>query len=455
MGLAMPLLEFPDDMYHLREDEPAMYGHDPMIKRYAEHLKAFMGHDEWVARRERVARFFYQSLVGEIVDTSGKGKFFNDRDQFAWYLFLAESFNDHPQNYEVIFGSRVVPIFARLGQDLDRLLSVDGYETRLRRLMSTEKSQPNGGFFEFLVANAYACEGYKVAFHPEQKGGARSHDIDVRKGDVRFAVECKRMEGGEYHEIERQRMRDLWQPACMVSTATGNSSYLDVHFKIALPSVPDDYLRDIALKFIHSSEDNLIFDDGIAWGIIRELDITPLQKAMENSYWLHPGPQFTEKLLGSYRRYDNHLAAQKVKFASNPHFIDEIDQAVVARWSSLSGEAIERKARDVFSKVVDAHKQLPSDVPGVVHVGFETLGGDEIEHRRYEKIRSSIGSFDMKGKPLKAVLCHAFSPEASPAETWAIDETCIYHSAGWDELPLSKLTLVVPNGIILKDGVHW
>ncbi|MEE9454646.1 MAG: hypothetical protein V3V13_09735 [Paracoccaceae bacterium] len=451
----MPLLEFPDDMYVLRPGEPAMYGFDPMVKRYAEHLKAFMGEDEWLVRRDKIAHFFYQSLVGETVDSSGKGQFFNNKDQFGWYLFLAEAFNDHPQNYEVIYGSRVIPIFATLGRNLDQLLSVEGYETRLRRLMSSDRSQPNGGFFEFLVATAYVCDGYKVAFHPEKRGIARSHDIDVQKGDVCFAVECKRMEGGEYHEIERQRMRDLWQPACMLQVSTGNSSYFDIHFKIALPDVSNNYLYEKARQFVDSGKDNLLFDDNTARGIIRELDIKPLQEALKETYWLHPGPQFTEKLLGSYRRYDSHLAVQKIRYASNPHFIDEIDQAVVARWTSLSEVAIERKARDVFSKVVDACKQLPSDVPGIVHVGFETLGGDEIEKRRYQKIKSKIRNFDAKGKPLTAIICHAFSPEASPTETWAFDETCIYQCFGYNTLPLSKITLVVPDDGPLNDGVHW
>jgi hypothetical protein len=37
------------------------------------------------------------------------------------------------------------------------------------------------------------------------------------------------------------------------------------------------------------------------------------------------------------------LSVQRVKFASHPHFIDDVDLAVVARWHSLSKEAIDKR----------------------------------------------------------------------------------------------------------------
>lgn len=451
----MSLLEFPDDMFTRRPNEPAIYGHEPMVKRYAEHVKSFTSPEDWARRRLAVAKSFYLSLIGETKDPSGKGRFFDQRDQLAWYLFLAEAFNDHPQNYEVVFGCRVIPLFAALGSNLDNLLRVDGYQERLRRLVSSDKAQPNGGFFEFLVAAAYVRDGYDVAFVPDRPGLARTHDINVRKTGAAYAVECKRMEGGEYYEMERQRMRELWNPAAHLLARLPSSSYLDVHFKTPLPQVSEDYLVSVAARFMDSRRDNLIFEDEFAWGILRELDIGPLQKSLEASYWLHPGPQYIEKLLGSYRRYDNLLLAQKLKFASNPHFVDAIDQAIAARWTSLSEEAIDRKARDVLSKVVDANKQLPTDIPGIIHVGFETLSGDEVERRRYEKIKASVSNFDPAGKPLEVVFCHYFAPEASPTETWAIDETVHYHARRPGPLPLSKSSLIIPDDVPTRPGVHW
>ena len=124
------LLEFPPDMFVLRPGEAPMYGDFPDLKKCMDWFKGLMSEDEWIERRSAVAKRFYQSIVGEFVDPSGLGRFFNDQDQFGWYLFLGEAFTDHPWNYELVYGCRVIPVFAAIGRNLDTLLKVPGFGAR-------------------------------------------------------------------------------------------------------------------------------------------------------------------------------------------------------------------------------------------------------------------------------------------------------------------------------------
>jgi hypothetical protein len=146
----MPLLaEFPSDMYCLRPGEEPIYGSSPDLKKCVEWLVSLLPPGEWTGRRDAVARRFYRSLVGELKDLSGKGRLFNDRDMFGWYLFLGEAFTDHPWNYEVSFGCRVIPILAAIGRNLELLLnSVEGFIDRAKSITTTERAQPNAGLFE-------------------------------------------------------------------------------------------------------------------------------------------------------------------------------------------------------------------------------------------------------------------------------------------------------------------
>lgn len=450
-----PLLEFPDDLYELGPDEPALFGHNPDVKRYVEHLKSAMGDAEWRTRRDATAKRFYRSLVGEQPDPSGMGRFFDGRDLFAWYLFQGEAFNDHPQNYEVVSGCRVIPVFAALGRNLEKLQQVGGYSDRLQRLIFKERAQPNGGLFEFLVAAAYVQAGYDVRFHPEKPGRGRSHDIDVVRGPESYAIECKRMEAGQYHENERAHMRSLWQPTSRALVRTGKSFCFDLTFKIEIHAIPQDYFAKLASRFIDADLENEVIYDDVSSGSIRRLDLGPLKAALADSYWMHPGPKYNALLLGSYRRYENLLLAHKVRFGPNPHFIDEIDQAIALRWRSTSDAAIDKQARDVIGKLVEANKQLPTDRVGIVHIGFEALGGDAVERRRFEKIRASISGFDSLDKPLGFVFCHYLSPEASIDEAWAIDETTHYHKKLSGPLPLEHLSLMTPLNVPFEAGVHW
>lgn len=442
-------------MYELRPDEIPLFGHSPDLKRYVEHLKSAMGQEEWRVRRDATAKRFYRSLIGEHPDPKGMGRYFDGKDLFAWYLFLGEAFNDHPQNYEVVYGCRVIPILAALGRNLDNLQRVDGYQERLHRLIFKERAQPNGGLFEFLVAATYVREGYDVAFHPEKPGRGRTHDLDVRRGSDHFAIECKRMEGGQYHEKERAIMRDLWRPASHALVRTGGSYCFDLTFQTEIDAIPPGYLQGLALEFIKEDADNRIIYDDLSYGTLRKLNLGPLQAALATSSWMHPGPKYNNLLLGSYRRYESLLLAHKVKFSPNPHFIDAIDQAVALRWTSASEAAIAKKARDVIGKLVEANEQLPPDRPGIVHIGFEALGGDAFEQHRFEKIKASVSAFDTRGKPLDYVFCHYFSPEASVDEAWAIDETTHYHKKRPGPLPLRQLSLVPPEDVPFDAGVHW
>jgi hypothetical protein len=448
-------LKFPPNMFRLNDGEKPTYGEAPHVKRATDFFKSLMSEDEWSARRSAIAMRFYQSLIGEDVDHSGKGKYFDDKDLFGWQLFQAEAFTDHPWNYEVVYGCRVVPIFAAIGAALDDLLKTDGFLLRATDLVSKRRAQPNGPLFEMLVAAAYAREGAKVAFRPETPGEAKSYDLDVELDRKRWAIECKRMEGGEYHEQERERMRELWKEPCFVLMQDAQNAILEVNFKVELRDVPEDYLLQKVQKYVGRSLAYHSWTDRVASGSIERLNLLPIQEELKtNGYLLHPSPKFSQLLTGRYHRADNMLSMMVVQPASNPHFVTDLSRAAVCRWSSLSEDAIEKKARDILKRLSEANEQLPTDVSGAVHIGFEALGEDNIEQRRFEKIVQTARQFDRGGSKLEVIYCHYFAPDPAPDEVWAIDETIQWIGVSRVGRPLEHGVLL-PSTAPGRAGVHW
>jgi hypothetical protein len=245
-------------------------------------------------------------------------------------------------------------------------------------------------------------------------------------------------------------------PCIELAQTEQRSTYLDIRFKIELKDVPDFYLLHRTREFVKSGMPSLLWDDDISSGVIGDLDLNPILESLKTGYLLHPGPVFQKLLTGSYRRYDSMIEAVRMKRATNPHFVDAVDLAVIARWSSLSETAIDKKARDIHAKLVEANKQLPTDIPGVIHIGFEALSGDTVEQRRYEKILDRARNFDRAGSRLEFIYCNYFAPETSPEETWAIDETVQWTGVRETDRPLPSGMLVLPEKEgPRRSGVHW
>jgi len=430
----------------------------PELRRLLDWLRSFMSADEWKVRRNAACDRLYEATMGRALDQGGR--FFDGEDKIGWYLLLADAFLDHVHNYEPMYGSRVVPILMALGRDLDLLKTVVGVEERVRRMLGSERAQPNGGLFELLVAAAYRRAGADVAFVPEQPG-ARTHDLDVTLGGRTWAVECKRLETGEYGERERQLVRELWAP-CVEgliregSAGEGKSAICTVNFKVRVEDVPKDYLVKVVRGWVASGQPNLLWEDDVAWGSVGEPDLGPLQAALVDDDVLTAGTRMQELLCGRHARNQNFNQVLRAEAGDNPRYTTECDLAIVLRWETTAEASIDAKARDVFRKMVEAARQLPDDRPGIVHVGFEAVEGDGVERRRHAKIIANATDFDPQGKPLEWLYCHYFVPESPPLHMFEFDET-----VQWCGIrptvprPVENLFLVVGDNEGFRDGPHW
>lgn len=427
----------------------------PELRAATDWLKSFMQPGEWDRRRKAIYIRFYASAFN-LGPFDEAGRFFDGADMSGWYLFLAESFLDHCWNYEPLYGSRVIPALAAIGRNLPLLKCMQGVEERVRRLVHTDQRQPNGAIFELLVAGAYGRAGGEVRFRPETPGRGRSWDLDVRLNGRDYAVECKRMEVGQYGERERNRMRRLWLPACDALVKARRSSFCDVDFTVPLFDVKDAYLLEKVREWRSSGQTSLRWSDAFSSGVIGDLDLSPLQAVLEDNEIMVASTRLHELLTGRYIRHAGHIQITRHKMGMSPRFMRECDLAVLVRWKSSSDVAIAAKARDVLRKISEAADQLPPNKPSVVHIGFEAVEGDDVERARYEKILQSTAKFDAGGKPLSHVYCHYFVPESPPDQAWAFDETVQWQQiSGKDPRPLGEPFLILPKGGVTREGPHW
>jgi hypothetical protein len=437
--------------------KPPEWPDDPELRRAVDWLLTFLKPEEWKRRRFAALQHFLNTATGSVRDPTGKGRFFSDRDQFAWYLFLGQAFLDHPTIYDFMYGARVVPILKAIGRNLDLLRAVVGVEARVRRMIGPEKSQPNACLFELLVAAAYRRAGASVTLLEERPGVARTHDMDVLLNGTTWAVECKRMEGGEYTEEERTAVRQLWLPVARAFHGRGLDVVGTADFLVELSSVPPDYFEQKARQWLSAGA--LLphkWSDAISVGELRRLNLKPLQDVLLTDDVAMNSSRMHELLLGQYRRNARVVSTLRVKWSDNPLYVDSCDAGCLFAWESRSDIAIDKRARDVLKRVADGCRQLPDGRPGIVHVAFEAVEGLDVEAVRHEKVMKSLRDFDPEGKELEYVYVSWFAPESPPDTTMAFDETCHWQGVkAKHPRPLDEGMLVLASDVPTRPGVHW
>ena len=307
-----------------------------------------------------------------------------------------------------------------------------------------------------LVAAAYVRDGATVSFKPERPGLGRTHDIDVVIADQDYAVECKRMETGAYGERERTRVRELWGPATELLATAERSFFGSVDFHVPVFDVPERYLVERVQAWMSSGMPSLLWDDEVARAAIGDLDLDPLREVLEDNDVLVNSTRLQELLSGRYIRHANYLQATRHRQGISPGHMTECDLAILLRWQCLAPASVEAKARDVLRLLSSANDQLPTDRPGIVHIGFEAVEGDAVERVRFDKIMASTAAFDPRGKPLLYVFCHYLVPESPPDQAWAFDETVQWSRIGRESGKVPYIPfLVLPPSEKTREGPHW
>lgn len=384
---------------------------------------------------------------------------FERADTAAWWIFQAETYAVGRRYWVPEWTNLVAPIMTRFGENLDVLQSIDGVEARASRLMNAERGQPEGGFFELLVALAYRLEGWTdVRFRPETPGVARTYDIDVSTPRRRWAVECKTVAVSQYELAERRRAEQLAKPAHAAALSATRSVVLEVIFQQELSDVAEDYLVQRVANFIADPRMR-VWRDETSIGRIRDIDWRLCRRVMSRDHVYYGGSRMIELLVGEYRHQFNHSMVGKWRQATQmPLYADAVYQASVVSWANDNPRSIRRKARHFRSIVGRANGQLPYHKPGVVHIGVVSRAGMAVDSQRQFENYLEAMDFDPRPSHLRWVYENILAPELTTDrhESWAINETTVPHRIGRHRTPepLPGHVLLTPTSQ-KRTGVHW
>lgn len=428
-------------------------------------MLSFIEPDEW---RTRVASI-EQQLEALVSPRAVRGQPLPDLrysiadDRAGWYLYLVDTALHNVFKYEPAQGSRVLPVFARLGTDFDLVLSIGNVEDRVKRMLGNERGQPDSILFELLVATLWRRDGWAVEVLPDNPGG-KSPDIRAHRDGQEWFIECKRLrKSSDYSEAERDKWLLMWTQLRDLLFDCRYSAVFDVEFHVELQSLPDDFLvRELAGK-LRLIQLPCVIADNATWTVsAKPVDYPTIHEHLAQYLVKYPSDQVNE-LIGGHRDPNRGFTCALVgKFErmgggqGNDQFLDDLAFAVGAFWSCDAPASIGKKARDIRTHVARALEQLPESGNTAIHVALETLDGPPVELRRHLRIVRSVQTMDFRGRPLPWLFCHLLQSYAPPNQEWVIDETVHYFGPGKpDDRPLDNFWVIAPPDDPNVTGVHW
>ena len=337
---------------------------------------------------------------------------------------------------------------------------------KARELVRNQPNLADSTLFEFLVAILWKRNGWSVVSFVPESASAKTPDLLARSAGSQWAIECKRLaKSSDYSTRERAKWLRLWRPLSGWLVDHRHAVVLDIVFHVELETLPDEFMvakLSGKLPLVATYPSHVVSND--VWDVkVSPVDLEQAAAHLSRYYVKCPSEQLAE-LIGGRRDPNRGFTAVyggRTASLGTGHvfdrFLDTMEFGAGAFWHCDAARSIEGKARDIRARLAYAVRQLPQEIPSVVHVGIETLDGVAVEAERYRRIFDSVSRFDVNGKPLKWVFCHLFQSYAPPNRGWVLDETVYYfaRASTLQERPLEHFAVITSAKDFSSPGVHW
>jgi len=384
---------------------------------------------------------------------------YDQKDSAAWFVFQAQTYAEGRTYWAPNEAASIVPYLSRIGQQLNLLTMIKGAEERAARMMLAEKAQPESAIFELLVGAAYKRHGWDhVEFVPEDRGGVRTPDLHVWAKGARWAVECKRLRPSSYALAENQQGKLLAKSIHQLSEKLGRSFVVEVRYQEELKDFHKDYLVDRVTEML-SRTGVVETSDGRADIRLRPVDWSLTRAVMNRDFVYVGSTRMIELLCGHVEHSGQHSIRVRCRRApEKPSYADAIYHASVVSWMSHSDGALSAKAKHFRKKLADAEGQLPQDRPGVVHIGMESVGHDNVDYLSHFRNFAAARNFSNTNSRLRWVYGNYFLPEVTTRQ----NESCaLVESMAPYRIGSHKTREPLPGHLLVADdadapeGLHW
>ncbi|TFW13368.1 hypothetical protein E4L96_19925 [Massilia arenosa] len=359
-------------------------------------------------------------------------------DQVASYLAQSKSLLDNRRSWDPALAPKTVPLIKQLGLNVTGLDRVSGSGTRARRMLRERGTYPESALFELVMAGNYSAMGVDTMFIDEMPGQSKTPDLRLVVGPEEILnVELKRLRPGLYDQRERIYERSIYQHAAELIYSLRLSLHLDVTYLCEVSEVPPTYLQNWLTRALSETSltQEYVWHDRYGAGKIKSANLAAVHDDVQDSS-LYFGTKMARLLTGSIvNEYRYHLIADATPDWRDPRYVSAIRFATVVTWRCNSTEAIQRKARHLKARLVEADRQVAGGQPAILHFAMDVDLDDPAADLRRERNQQVIRDF-ISNSHLSALYVHYLVPRTCERHTWLIDETVDRFGPGHVPVPV-------------------
>ena len=423
-----------------------------------------MSDKEWLDRKVKIEKEISITFLNRppVIDIRKGTLIAIQKDQIGWYLYLVYTLIYEPYRYDYFQGARIIPIFKRIGMNLNLVKCIDGINKKVRDLLGKRTSEADAILFEILTALLWVRNGWNVKIIVEG-GSGKNPDFQCTKNGETWQIECKRQKKTADYTYTETAKRQI-MISHISELLVQHNILLNIKFHVELVSLPDTYLKNKLKDLIPKikSPGKLISNNEVDIDV-SFVDIKAIQKYLYKNYLKYNSPHLTELIANKPIDYSGFTSGINGNFyyvgegEANNVFVSEIYNAFGVQCFCDAEEAIQAKARDIKSQIYSAIKQFDSGSNGIIHIGMETFDGPDVEKERAKKIMNTLGQVDTMNSNLRWVYFHFFQSYSRSYQEWIIDETVDLATAYVNPIsPIQKTFLIVPeDSDTIEDLSHW
>lgn len=428
-----------------------------------------MGLEAWQRRREKLTQSI--STIEENIKIDSEPvewKLFTapTTDKISWYMFLVDILGIEKTSDDPFESHRIYPIFAAIGDQLEKLKAVPNVHGVITKLLSSKHNQPDNFLFELLVASHYLRNGYDVSFI-EEHPALQTPDLKVSKFETDIFIECKRLETiTVYAEKENKAWDALWKALSIEMIKARKEYWIDITFKTPPSKVkPDKIIKAFHELTKASPHTKANLETPEFKATIHTIDMRNIENHFLTYSVRANSPQVHALIFGDVNPNEKRSTATIPTEISRPGhpgavlniFLEGITKCAGAQWRCTSPESVDKRSKHFKTIIKNAASQIPPNSLGIIHTFYETSEGVNIEITRREKLISALTELQIEDKTILAALIHGVMhyPNINGFE-WA--ETIQDFSAIPDIQDLlfdHFLLLGFNRKRAIKDETHW